>query len=153
MQYNLNNIFYFQWLQLTDAIPKTWKKIVQNNVNINKSLKVKEHDIIQKNRTISIYKLKAKELYSTLLWNVENKLPSPIHFNKIFPTKRKMGQIISTALQETKYLRCFQYRILNYIPYLSRKFYMFDIWCSIDNLLCFYCKTEYETTLHVFHSI
>ena len=67
MQYNLKNIFYFQWLQLTDAIPKTWKKIVQNNVNINKSLKVKEHDIIQKNRTISIYKLKAKELYSTLL--------------------------------------------------------------------------------------
>ena len=26
MEYNLNNKFYFQWLQLTDAIPKAWKK-------------------------------------------------------------------------------------------------------------------------------
>ena len=28
MECNLNDTFYVQWLQLTDAIPKTWKNIV-----------------------------------------------------------------------------------------------------------------------------
>ena len=32
---NLNQKFYFQWLQLIDAIPKAWKKIFQININNN----------------------------------------------------------------------------------------------------------------------
>ena len=35
MACNLNQKFYFQWLQLIDAIPKAWKKIFQININNN----------------------------------------------------------------------------------------------------------------------
>ena len=33
MENNLNHTSYFWWLQLTDAISKTWKIVVQNNIN------------------------------------------------------------------------------------------------------------------------
>ena len=48
MEYNLNHksYFLFQWLQLIDAIPKTLKNIVQNNINNNGSLTIKDHHII-----------------------------------------------------------------------------------------------------------
>lgn len=49
MVYNLNNTFYFQGLQLTDAIPKVWKTLVQNNVNNIDCLTVSDNHIIRKN--------------------------------------------------------------------------------------------------------
>ena len=45
-EYNLNHKFYFQWLQITDAIPKAWKNIVQNNINNNGSLTIKDRHIM-----------------------------------------------------------------------------------------------------------
>ena len=45
-EYNLNHKFYFQWLQITDAIPKSWKNIVQNNINNNGSLTIKDRHIM-----------------------------------------------------------------------------------------------------------
>lgn len=42
MHYNLNYLFCFQCWQLTEAIPETGENIVQNNVNTNGLLIVKE---------------------------------------------------------------------------------------------------------------
>ena len=53
----LMKLIYFQWLQLTDAIPKAWKDIVQNNINNNGSLIIKDHDIILRTIMVSINKL------------------------------------------------------------------------------------------------
>ena len=43
MEYSFNHTFYFQWLQLTDDIPKAWKNIVQNNIKNNGSLTIRDH--------------------------------------------------------------------------------------------------------------
>ena len=43
------------------------EKNVQNNINNNGSLTIKDHHIIQRTRIISINKLTARELYSTLM--------------------------------------------------------------------------------------
>ena len=84
-EYNLNHKFYFQWLQLTDAIPKAWKNIVQNNINNNGSLTIKDHHVIRRTRIVSINKLTARELYSTLMSNIENKPTSQIYFENNVP--------------------------------------------------------------------
>ena len=62
---------------------KSMEKFVQNNGNDNE-LTFKNHHI-RKNRIISVNKLRAKELYSTLVSNVENKPTSQMYFWKIFP--------------------------------------------------------------------
>ena len=79
---NLNHTSYFRWLQLTDTISKTWKDIVQNNINNNGSLTFKDHHILQSTRILSINKLTARELYSILMSNIENKPTSRIYMEK-----------------------------------------------------------------------
>ena len=61
-EYNLYYIFYFQWLQLTDAISKAWKNIIQNNINKIGSLTIKDHHMVQRTRIVSINNLTAREL-------------------------------------------------------------------------------------------
>ena len=46
MEYSLNHKFYFQCLQVTNAILKAEKNIVQNNINNNGSLTIKDYHII-----------------------------------------------------------------------------------------------------------
>ena len=53
-EYNLNNKFYFQWLQLTNAIQKAWKNVAQNNINNNGSVTIEDHHIIRRTRMFSI---------------------------------------------------------------------------------------------------
>ena len=50
MEFSLNYTFYFQWLQLVNAIPKAWENIFQNNINKNCSFTIKDHCIIQRTR-------------------------------------------------------------------------------------------------------
>ena len=59
----LRSLFYFQWLQLTEAIPKAWKNIFQNNINNNGSLIIKDHDIIRRTLIVSINKLAWRDFH------------------------------------------------------------------------------------------
>ena len=79
---NLNDTSYFGWLQLTDATSKTWENVVQININNNSSLTFKDHHIIRRTRILSVNKLTASELYSTLMSDIENKPTSRIYFKK-----------------------------------------------------------------------
>ena len=66
-------------------------------------------------RIVSINKLNARELYSTLMSNIENKTTSQIYFEKMFPNKPiKWGKIylLSHKVGYSTYWRCFQYKIL-----------------------------------------
>ena len=151
-KYNLNSKFYFQWLQLTDAAPKTWKNIIQNNINNNGSLTVKDHHIIRRTRIISINKLTARELYSTLMSNIENKPTSQMFFEKMFPNRPiKWDEIYLLPRKVTykTYLRCFQNKISNNILYLNNKLYTSKL---ANSPLCSFCKHENETTLNIFYS-
>ena len=66
---------------------KYWKNIIQNNINNNGSLTIKDHHIIWRTRIVSVSKLNARDLYSTLMSNIENKSTSQIHFEKMFENK------------------------------------------------------------------
>ena len=46
------------------------------------------------------------------------------------------------------YLRCFNYKIINNVLYLNKKFFQFG---KTQSPLCSFCHTEAETKLHVFH--
>ena len=54
-EYNLQNNFYFQWMQLISVIPSNWKNIKHNN-DSNTS-RTTEHHFIQKSRVLTIQKV------------------------------------------------------------------------------------------------
>ena len=66
---------------------KSMEKIVQNNINNNGSVTIKDDHIIRRTRIFSINKLTVRKLYSTLISNIENKPTSQIYFEKMFPCK------------------------------------------------------------------
>ena len=70
---------------ITDAIPKAWKNIVQNNINNNDSLTIT--NIMRRTIMFLINKLTAGDLYSTLMSNIKNKPLFQIYFQKLFPNK------------------------------------------------------------------
>ena len=152
MEYNLNHKFCFQWLQLTDAIRKAWRNIAQNNINNNGSLTFKDNHIIQRTRIISTNQSTARELYSTLMSNMDNKPAFQIYFEKMFsnkPIKWDETYLLPRKVPCNTYLRCFEYKILNNILYLNNKLNTSKL---TNCLFRYFCKQENETTLHIFHS-
>ena len=97
-EYNVNHTFCFQWLQLTDAIPKAWEN-VQNNTNNNGSLKIKDRYILKRTGTFSINKLTTRELYSTLVSNIEVNLHLKYIFENVPKKTYQIGQNISANTQ------------------------------------------------------
>ena len=97
---------------------------------------------------IWIDKLTARELYSLLISNIENKSTSHKSLEKIFPNiPIKWDKIYLLPCKVTKdtYLRYFRYKILNNIPYITTS--------KLTNIPpCSFCKHENEITLHIFYS-
>ena len=117
-EYNLNHKFHFQWLEVTDSIPKAWKNIVQKNINNNGPITIKDHHIMRRTRIFSINKLTVRKLYSTLMSNIENKPTSQIYFQKMFLSKPIKWDEINLLPRRVTYntcLRCVQFKILNNI--------------------------------------
>ena len=123
---------------------KSMEKIVQNNIDNNGSVTIKDDHIIRRTRILSINKLTVRKLYSTLISNIENKPTSQIYFEKMFPCKPiKWDEIYLLPREVTynKYLRCFQTKILSNILYLNNKLYTSKL---SNRLLCSFCKYENE---------
>ena len=66
-EHDLSNKMYFQWLQLIDSIPTSWKNIIRINQVYTKNLLIFDHHVIKQNRVMTIDKLTAKEIYSLLI--------------------------------------------------------------------------------------
>ena len=45
------------------------------------------------------------------------------------------------------YMRCFQYKVLNNVLFLNKKLFLFK---KSQSPLCFFCKEEDETVLHLY---
>ena len=55
-------------------IPKAWENIVQDNINTIGSFTIKDHHNIQRKKIVSINQLTMRELYLTLMSNIEKNL-------------------------------------------------------------------------------
>ena len=129
---------------------KSMEKIVQNNINNNGSVIIKDDHNIRRTRIFSINKLTVRKLYSTLISNIENKPTSQIYFKKMFPCKPiKWDEIylLPRKVTYSKYLQCFQPKILSniwIILYLNNKLHTSKL---SNGLLCSFCKYENEYVL------
>ena len=52
-EYDLQNNLYFQWMQLTNAIPSSWKKFIKQNSNIN-TFTTAQHHFFQNSRVFTV---------------------------------------------------------------------------------------------------
>ena len=85
ISYNLSNKSYFKWRQIVNSIPRTWKKILQENQSDSSNLVLLDHHLLKNNHTLGIKKMNSKEIYSIVISSKVDIPTSRIYFENKFP--------------------------------------------------------------------
>ena len=127
-EFHLDNKFYFQWMQLINAIPSKWKKIIKDEGNCE-NLLLLNHHLIKHNNLVCLEKLTSKELYSMQILNFNCKPTSQYYLEIKFPDVEfdwKYIYTLSRKISTDPYSRYFQYKILNNVLYLNDKLFFLE---------------------------
>ena len=148
-KFNLNNNFYFKWMQLINSIPQKWKNTIKNN-RISENLLFLNHHLIKCNILLSQKKLNSKELYLTQLTRDFCKPTSQIYFEKLFNDwvlHWKYIYVLPRIVTCDTNTRHFQYKVLNNVLYLNEKLFFLGI---SETTQCSFCNQNNETIEHLF---
>ena len=83
IQYKISKNSYFKWIQLTQAIPRSWKKELSQDEGRCRNLLLLNHHLIKNNQLYLVEKLNSRELYSFSIY-FKNAKPSFQYFETIF---------------------------------------------------------------------
>ena len=100
---------------------------------------------------IILKKLSSEELYSLLISAINHQATSQNHFDNLFPDIEppwKKNYLTAHKVAANRHLRHFNFKTINNVLYLNKKFFQFG---KIQSPLCFFCHTKSQTTFHVFH--
>ena len=67
IEFHLRETHKIYWLQITNALPKSWKDIILKDKVNAKNLVIFDHHIVRKSQICSLNKLTSKELYLILV--------------------------------------------------------------------------------------
>ena len=106
------------WLQIIDALPKTWKDIILKDKGNTKKLVIFDHHIVRKSQTFSLNKLSGKEIYLTLVDANTVKRTTKDYFGNLFESSqfnwKKIFLLIHNSTLDAK-APMFQYKVLHKI--------------------------------------
>ena len=149
-EFDVNPVTHFQYLQLVDCIPISFKTIIYGSQSINLE-NLGEKGCWHKNRFIPMDKLISKELYMILIRNRNHQPTAKASYIARFPTLNTENWLriymLSRAATIDPYLRIFQYKLLNNVLYLNKKLHQFG---KTPSPLCSFCNIADETPEHAF---
>ena len=152
LQHKISKNSYFKWIQLTHAIPKSWKRELNQDKGYCRNLLLLNHHLLKNNQLHAVEKLTSKELYSFSIY-FKNSVPtSQVYFQNYFSNNQLMWNEIYNfprIVTIDSRLRRFQYEILHNVLYLNEKLYLFK---KVDTKLCPFCEKYNETIIHLFTS-
>ena len=142
----------FLIVQITHALPISWKEILRNYTENINNLVFQDHHLIKKHQILSLNKLNSATLYEILIDANNIKPTSQTYFENLFSNFKpdwKSIYLLPRCVTLDTNLRVFQYKLLNNVLYLNNMLFRFK---KVDSPLCSYCNEEEETPLHLFHS-
>ena len=86
IEYHLKDTDKTYWLEIIDALPKTWKNVILKEKGNTKYLVTVDHHILRISQIWSVIKLTSKELYLILVDANTIKLTAKDYFKNIFET-------------------------------------------------------------------
>ena len=151
IEFHLKDTKKIYWLQIIDALPKSWKNIILKDKGNAKNLVIFDHHIIRKTQVFNLNKLTSKELYSILIDANTVKPTTQDYFQNLFESSdfnwKKIYLLIRNTTLDTK-ARMFQYKILHKTLYVNKTLFKFGKVISPQFL---FCKLHEETIMHLFH--
>ena len=88
VEFHLKDTHKIYWLQIIDALPKTWKDIILKDKGNAKILVILDHHIVRKSQSCSLNKLTSKELYLILVDADPVKPTAQNYFENLFETSQ-----------------------------------------------------------------
>ena len=114
-------------------------------------MKIKRYKQISKDTLIGTEELNSRQLYSLLVYNHPFASISQKYFNELFNIDNfdwKQIYLLPRLVTFGSYSRSFQYKILNNVLYLNKKYFAFS---KLTSPVCPFCKRFDETVLHLFY--
>ena len=152
LEYNLESKLKYRWIQLTDALPKLWKYLILNFIGNSVNLCIFDHHLTKKkNNFYCLNKLGSRELYQIQISEKYKKPNSQLYYERYFNKfdfDWKSIYLLPRMVTVNTKLRVFQYKILNNILFVNKMLFKFS---KVESPLCYFCKAEDETYIHLFH--
>ena len=135
------------WLQIIDALPKTWRDIILKNKCKAKKIVIFDYHKYENFKFVVLTNLLIKSL---ILADANNVKPTAQDYFEILlkhPSLTwKINSLIHNTTLDTKG-RMLQYNDLHNIPYAKKMFFWFG---SVTSPGCSFCKLHDETIMHLF---
>ena len=139
------------WLQIIDALLKSWKDVILKGKGNAEKLIIFGHHIVRKSPICSLNKLTSKELYLILSTQILLYRQPQDYFENLFESSefnwRKIYFLICDTTLDTKALM-FQYKVLHNILYPNKMLFEFG---KVISSRCSFCKLHNETIMHLFY--
>ena len=152
IEFDLKDTQKIYWLQIIDALPKSWKDAILKDRGNAKNLVIFDHHIVRKSQICSLNKLTSKELYLILVDANIVKPTAQDYFESLFESSdfnlKKNYLLIRNTTLDTK-ARMFQYKVLHNTLYLNKMFFKFGK--VISSRCFFFCKLHEKTIIHLFY--
>ena len=84
IEFHLEDTQKIYWLQIIDALPKSWKDAILKNKGNAKNLVIFDHHIVRKSQICSFKKLASKDLYLILVDTNTVKPTAQDYFENLF---------------------------------------------------------------------
>ena len=88
IEFRLKDTHKIYWLQIIDALPKTWKDVILKNKGNGNNLVISDHHFIKNFQICSLNKLTSKELYLTHVDANAAKPTAQDYFGNLFETSQ-----------------------------------------------------------------
>ena len=106
IEFHLKDTQKIYWLQIIDALPKTWKGIILKDKENAKNLVIFDYHIVRNSQICSLNKLTSKELYLILVEANTVKPTAQDYFENLFETSqfnwKKLYFLIRNTTLDTK---------------------------------------------------
>ena len=137
------------WLQIINALPKTWEDIVLKDKGHAKSFIIFDHHIVRNFQIHSLNKLTSKELNLILVQANTVKPIAQYYLENLFETSQfncKIYFLIHNTTLDIK-AHMFQYKVLHNILYANKMLFKIG---KVTSPRCSFCKLHDETIMHLF---
>ena len=150
LAHNINEIHYFHWMQIINAVPAHWKNCIKIDKGRSRIFCEFRPHLIVNAKLFPMEKLSSRELYNILIKTKFKPPTSQQKFHSLFKVNTlpwKKNYILPKMISIDSYSRIFQYKCLNNILYLNNALHRMGF---SDTPLCSYCGQVNETMQHLF---
>ena len=150
-KYKLQNSDHFKWIQIVNAIPKTWIRLIENEADTWDKKIFREQHLMLLTRQLPLEKLTSKQLYAILIHQIRKPPSSQEKISSILNLQVDNWNdiyILARKVAVDSYTRMFQYKCSQNILYLNNQLSKMNL-SNTDK--CSLCNEHKETIKHLFY--